>query len=560
MDMDMDMSGTPPNINEWATQALLGVMAGVLCLLVVRHALLRLASSSPPWSRRLAPLLRLDRAIVNRCSYQVTTFLPPVGGLLVAVVMVSTLLPLLLVATDLQLNSNRAGFLTVSLVPFLLGSTGKYSALQLLTGMSARQLNWFHRFLGYCMIILATVHMACMITVWARFPAFLTSQLQATKVQYGLAGYGCLCVVILGSLYPVRVYKYEIFLGTHLCAFGFLGAISVHTPYAMRYFLVGLLCYVLNVLASWFVQNRMAHARVHVLNGATRLRLRTASPIQHHPGQHVYLCIPRLSCFQWHPFTICNISANDTLIEVYATVRGDFTRALYNAAASDSKQDDDENDWLVMVMGPVGRHWATTTPEHMLTHQHTIVLANGGAGVTFGIRLLRNLMETLQNNEKIGIRTHTIYFSWSARHAREFSWFRAELQQHQADLAAMRHASDRVPALEILFHYTGDADDTAAIESGIVDAAIADNAVDESLTREKSDLISSEERTLSATPLRVVQNRINPADYLSHLDANASLGLFVCGPPGFNRAFKNKVAALGNSKSSQVTLYCEDFE
>ncbi|ORX61548.1 hypothetical protein DM01DRAFT_308592 [Hesseltinella vesiculosa] len=465
------------------------------------------------------------------------------------------LLPLLLVGTTLWLNSNRAGFLTISLVPFLLGSAGKYSALQLITGMSARRLNLFHRFLGYCMVTLATVHMACMLYQWAKFPKFLATYLTTTKVQHGLAGYACLCLVVLGSLYPVRVYKYEFFLGSHLLAFGFIGSISVHTPYAMRYFLTGILCYVLNLLACYFVQNRMAHMHVFALPDATRLRIRLASPLNHHPGQHVYLCIPKISWFQWHPFTITNVaqSDKDTKLEVYATVRGNFTRQLHQAAVSmDKKAANDSDEWEVMVMGPCGRHTSATDPETMLQQQRTIVIASAGAGVTWGMQMLRQLATSLLYKQRDQpVFTKNIYFCWTVRRAEDFCWFRQELAEYAAEFDTAHQADALFPKLHVALHYTGD---PASLSLETPDEPV--DELDESLP--KSGLLSEKRRDI--TPLPIQQCRFNPTDYMCHASSTSSLGIFVCGPPPFNRVFKNGVAALDHTKSCQVTLICEDFD
>ncbi|SAM05307.1 hypothetical protein [Absidia glauca] len=546
-------------------------------------------SNSAPFSRFIVPSplhqcrttrptttpTTVDRYVVNKCSWSLP-FCPPIGALLVCVVLITAILPLLVMNNDLALNSNRAGFLTIALVPFLLASTGRYSALALLTGMSATRLNFLHRVLGLAIVLLATVHMACMVVSWAPFPSFMASQLQVLKVKYGLAGYGCLCVVVLGSLYPIRVFKYEIFVCTHLLAFGFIGAISKHTPYAMRYFITGIICYCLNLLASWFVQARLARARAHVLpNDCTRLSLRLSSPMNHHPGQYIYLCIPRLSPFQWHPFTITNTQPLgegfcDTLVEVHASVRGNYTRQLYSLAGT-------EDDWTAFVSGPCGRTLPSTSPQAMLAEQRVIVTATAGAGVTFGIRLIRELVDTLfqakdeDSSEEHQAKplphrivTRDIYFMWSVRQAGAFQWFDAELHSYKAQFDRI-HASDpHFPRLHIMLYHTG-ADDAALETNGGSSRGDQNNSQETSVDETCDELVNEKNvlhlaKETAPTHSFTCRQRMNPRDCLALTSDAESMGLFVCGPASFNRSFKNAVASLNASRSCLLDFHCEDFE
>lgn len=569
----MSMEDTPLNGNEMYAQILIGLICAFIFLLIVRHhLLLRFTTPSQAPNNyannytsksRVSKFLsslqsiqlplgvksalqryhKVDRYVVNKCSWSLP-FLPPIGALLVCVVLITAILPLLVMNNDLSLNSNRAGFLTIALVPFLLASTGRYSALALLTGMSATRLNFLHRVLGFAIVLLATVHMACMVVSWAPFPSFMASQMQVLKVKYGLAGYGCLCVVVLGSLYPVRVFKYEIFVCTHLLAFGFIGAISKHTPYAMRYFITGILCYCLNLLASWFVQARLARARAHVLpNGCTKLSLRLSSPMNHHPGQYIYLCIPRLSPFQWHPFTITNTQPLgegfcDTMVEVHASVRGNYTRQLYNLAGNEAS---DVDDWTAFVSGPCGRSLPSTCPQTMLTEQRVIVTATAGAGVTFGIRLIRELVDTLVQTKEDGssqehqpnplpprIVTRDIYFLWSVRQAGAFQWFASELHSYKAHFDRI-HASDpHFPQLHIMLYHTGTDDFALETNGGASHGRGDDNSNGSQTVDETCDELVNEKKGVPHAPRQSLtyRQRINPRDCLTLASDTESMGLF----------------------------------
>jgi hypothetical protein len=468
MDMDMDMNSqeTPANINEPYANNLITIITAIIAFLTVRRLFIYIHNKTKTtpgfqWLHRLiSPLAssyaHAENNVINKFSYTALYgAAPPLGAILVLLALISAVLPLLLLNVDLAVNSNRAGFLCLAMVPFLLSSTGKNSAMSLLTGISTVKLNFFHRILGMALFICATVHMSTMIYSWSKFPTFLKSELQLTKVQYGLAGYGCLCVVMLGSFLPVRIFCYEAFVVTHILGIAFIGCIAVHTPYAMRYFLSGLVCYLLNLLAVWFVKTYIAHARFEVMpEGCTKISIRLASPMKtHHIGQHINLCIPSISPFQWHPFTITSVQQQNTAyqnsIEVCVCSRGNFTRALYKNALPNQ-------DLRVFVSGPFGSDDIKATK--VLDNYSSVVIASGGSGVTFGMRLLRELTDTLvmydeesSNTSLLNhYKTKDIFFYWCVRRPLEIEWFREELEQ----INYIYDAHDQFPNLHIKFHIT----------------------------------------------------------------------------------------------------------
>ncbi|CDH56027.1 metalloreductase transmembrane [Lichtheimia corymbifera JMRC:FSU:9682] len=518
---------------------------------------------------------RLERYIVNKCSYtlnlgssrsRLTPVLPPVGAILLILALVTTAVPLLLVQTDLAINSNRAGFLAISIVPFMLASTGKNSAMALLTGISHVKLNFLHRTLATAIVVLATVHMAYMIENWSRFSWFLKEKLATEKVQHGLAGYGCLCFVFVTSLYPIRRYCHELFLVTHLVGFGFLGAIAKHTPYAMRYFFAGLLCYCVNALTGWFVKSRIGRARVEVLpHGCTRLSLRLSSPITHRPGQHVYISLPKVSYVQWHPFTITSVHRKTEdnacdMIEMYACVRGNFTRKLYKLAQQGE-------EWPAFIAGPYGNGSPDLDPTEMLTHHDTLLLLGAGAGVTFPMRLVRELGLTLLEGgmmiQQQSIRTKDIYFAWSVRHVGELEWFYAELQQLLVDF---EHARKRMqlkydlPHVHVLLYVT---DTNKQGADNIIELPTPPTEKAASLDGEGSRMFSNVDddhvQDEDAPKPRVVFGSRMDVRALFKETGGREPGIFACGPASFNASIKNAVASA-TRPGYLPHLHCEEFQ
>ncbi|KAI9020080.1 FAD-binding domain-containing protein [Phycomyces nitens] len=553
--------------------ALAGVLAGFTFLLTIRHGLMtwnHSHSKPSPLSSFIKRYSRIEQYIINKCSYTAIPripIFPPIGTFLILIALLSTGIPLLLVNTDLALNSNRAGFLALSIVPFVLGSTGKSSAMSFLTGISPTKLNVLHRMLGTSIAVLATIHMAFHIKSWAKFPVFLASQLSLLKVHYGLAGYACLMLVFVGSIYPVRKYSHEFFIFTHLFAFGFIGAIAKHTPYAMRYFVAGIIVYVLNVFASWCVKSHVAHARVEIMpERCVRLSLRLSSPMVHTPGQYVSLCIPSVSWFEWHPFTITSAHVAEDgacdKIEVYITVRGNWTRKLFEKI-------DPSQELNVLLSGPFGNGSSDLQANTMLTEHDTIAILNGGAGITFGIRLFRELYKALIEEPdhclQSRIKTKNIHFLWSVRSMAELGWFREEIQQIMDSFEyAHQQNPERFPSLHVAFFVTRQKDDCSNMTIDAFSETVENNEKVTRYTMETSGLMKQKESDDMNTSSKRVQPSIvsdKRVDLKSFFKANRgdSMGVFACGPPGFNGNIKNIIAGITDCKTIPY-LHCEDFE
>ncbi|CAO3659566.1 unnamed protein product [Rhizopus stolonifer] len=534
MDMDMNSQETPYNVNEPYANNLATIIASIIAFLTIRHILTH--------KRSIPFYQRIENLIINTFSYSCINF--PVGAILLIIILISAVLPLLLLNVDLKVNSNRAGFLALALVPFILSSTGKSSAMSLITGISHVRLNFLHRILAMAMFLCTTVHMAAMLYSWSKFPAFMKSELALKKVQYGLGGYGSLCVVMLGSFFLVRKFCYEVFIFTHLFMFGFIGAIAVHTPYAMRYFTVGIFCYILNLVAVWFVKSHLGYARFEVFpGGCTKVSIRLASPMKAHTvGQHINLCIPAIgSPFQWHPFTITSLTSHKNVVEVHICSRGNFTRKLYNKISQGQ-------ELTVFLNGPFGH--THIDPKIMLNKHKTVIIALGGSGVTFGVRLLRELNAYLLQTDH-SVLTRDIHVAWSVRRASELSWFKQELEQFNHSF----NSNQNSPNLHLKLNITGQEETLPDTPKNSVSEMREDINIEE-LSEDTSAFMSSEKNLPIQEAELVYQTRIQPKDYIPLCTGDT--GLFVCGPGGFNSGFKNAVAR-SIKKSSRIQLYCEDF-
>jgi hypothetical protein len=423
----MSMDTTPDNVNTPYGAALCGVLAGFIILLTFRRSIIasiswrnnrkryqKLGDKEEIAPKPLSVYEKVETLVVNKFSWTPYlgsfVLLPPLGGILVACALVSAVVPVLMLNVDLKINSDRAGFISLAMIPFIFATTGKSSALVLLTGISHVRLNYLHRLLGTALMATTTVHMSYMLTSWWPFKTFYAAQVATPKVHWGLVAYSSLCFIFFFSMYPIRRYCYALFVSTHFLFLVFIVAAGTHTPYAMRYIATGIILYTINVFAGWFVNTYLTRARVHILPGeCTQLVIN--SNMKHEAGQHVFICIPKISSFEWHPFTITSASNETGRIELHAKVAGNYTRQLY------SFQDGEE--LTVFIAGPYGASSST-----LGTHDTTVIIA-GGSGVTFAIRHLKELASmAAESNLK---HVQSVTFAWCVRNHEHLSWFNEDI-------------------------------------------------------------------------------------------------------------------------------------
>ena len=61
-------------------------------------------------------------------------------------------------------------------------------------------------------------------------------------------------------------------------------------------------------------------------------RPRPTQDFQYSGGQYCFICIPAVSLFEWHPFSLSSHPSQDTVF-LHVRALGDWTRALHKLAS-----------------------------------------------------------------------------------------------------------------------------------------------------------------------------------------------------------------------------------
>jgi len=187
------------------------------------------------------------------------------------------------------------------------------------------------------------------------------------------------------------------------------------------------------------------------------MELRIIKPsLKYVPGQWLFIQIPDISPYQWHPFTITS-APDDPYVSVHIRQVGDWTQALgervgagpsvmaaltaaamkgaeldekggYNLGRGDFVElDPDYNSHqlpVVRIDGPYG------APAEDFSNLEVAVLIGAGIGVTPFASILKQIWYG-QKKGKVGC-LRRVEFFWVCRDTPSFGWFQTLLQEVEA--------------------------------------------------------------------------------------------------------------------------------
>ncbi|KAF9897100.1 hypothetical protein BX616_006179, partial [Lobosporangium transversale] len=271
---------------------------------------------------------------------------------------------------------------------------------------SNSSLTYYHRFLAYHILVFLTIHLLGHCVNFYR----LEQLGRGSAMSYhfgtwaGVTGYWML--LLLGIMFitahqKIRKRNYEVFWYTHHLALLVMAFYTFHgygcfvktndgecRGYnSWKYIVLASIIYVIERLLRTFesFQPIVLSSAIAHPGGAIELNFKQPS-LHYRPGQHVYLNIPRLSKFEWHPFTITS-SPFEQYISLDIRQDGDWTRNLarllgYGPETPRIEQIQVVRDRsllpLIKVDGPYGG-----PKDDVLDFDHAVLIGTGNGITTF---------------------------------------------------------------------------------------------------------------------------------------------------------------------------------
>ncbi|KAK2461977.1 hypothetical protein APHAL10511_006440 [Amanita phalloides] len=345
---------------------------------------------------------------------------------------------------------------------------------------------WFHRQVAYSMAFWAMVHTT---SHYVNFINVERTQLRAQFAQQihytqpgGITGHFMLLIMVLmytTAHHKIRHQAFEVFWYTHHLAFFFMIGLFTHAtgcfvrdtvnpvytstfPFYNAEFCLGYFSwrFIIWPFIIYFgervyreyrarLATRLSRVLVHP-SGAMELRI-TKPSFEYVAGQWLFLQIPEISNFQWHPFTITS-APEDPYVSVHIRQVGDWTRALgerlgvgpsvvaeMTQAAMKGAEKDDKSGFTrgdfveldpaagaislpkVRIDGPYG------APAEDVFRGQVAILIGAGIGVTPFASILKHIWWRQKRNTLGALRRVELF--WVCRDTPSFGWFQTLLQE-----------------------------------------------------------------------------------------------------------------------------------
>jgi predicted ferric reductase len=188
-----------------------------------------------------------------------------------------------------------------------------------------------------------------------------------------------LIAMIMTSIGPIRRHIFELFYYLHIVfAAAFVVCTYYHSGWMVPSFAI------MTIGVDWFIRLILMAGFLYPKTGKLRVMTETvveftfpkSNFFHYNPGQYVYIAIPEISYFQWHPFSIVS-TPNETTVKLFIRKRGTWTTAIHDLAKNKSEvsflmegpygnlsvdlmSSDRKYRNVMLISGGIGSKWVNT--------------------------------------------------------------------------------------------------------------------------------------------------------------------------------------------------------
>jgi len=161
-------------------------------------------------------------------------------------------------------------------------------------------------------------------------------------------------------------------------------------------------------------------------SGVIELKLQKPRGFVYSTGQYALINIPKISPFQWHPFSLSS-SPKDPFVSFHIAPAGDWTGALKKLAI-ENKEAKTPMDQMpgVFLQGGYG-----APSQHYGRYRHIIIITTGVGATPFS-SILRRLNQKASDPDS-KYKTSSVDFFWVNRKPTSHTWMNSVLHDVQAD-------------------------------------------------------------------------------------------------------------------------------
>ena len=221
--------------------------------------------------------------------------------------------------------------------------------------------------------------------------------------------------IFITSYILVRRTAFQVFYAFHMIFaivslyFGFMYGVNLT---------IVLIFWIMDIAVRWilicFADSRKQESNVKLLPDNI-VELSFPKSFQYNPGQYVFICIPKLSILQWHPFSISS-SPHEKIVTIHIKALGGWTKGLARKCSELS----------ILIDGPYG----APSIDLESNRYKLAIFASGGIGATPMFSLCNDLMF----KKRVGRDIQKIVFVWSTRASDESEGVDIERNESQLSL------------------------------------------------------------------------------------------------------------------------------
>lgn len=228
--------------------------------------------------------------------------------------------------------------------------------LTLVFGISFERALFWHKFVCLCAIAFAIVH----------------------GILAGSSATGITLICMMGGtslIYLAKYYCFELFYVMHVLFLAGIAAVAF--LHSATTFGICVLVWCFDVAVRYVLLGRRIDATAEVLPAGV-VKLTFPKPFKYSAGQFVFVMVPNLSQYQYHPFTISSAPHED-LISLHIRTLGDWTTALSAHILKETQNRlNVEVPLTIHLEGPYG-HCSVDLNDPLYK---VVLLIAGGIGVT----------------------------------------------------------------------------------------------------------------------------------------------------------------------------------
>ncbi|KAI1098273.1 ferric reductase NAD binding domain-containing protein [Jackrogersella minutella] len=338
--------------------------------------------------------------------------------------------------------SDRIGVFAYALTPLSIMLSSRESILSLLTGLPYQSFNFLHRWLGYIIVIQASLHTIGWSVIEVRLyqpqPQTAHDWIIQLYMIWGVVAQILLLLLFgLSTPWGIRLTGYEFFRKAHyVLAMVYIGACWGHWA--------NLKCFLIPGLAIWLLDRAIRYFRSALIHyqylpdgsmgfKAAHAYLTHFPDAEHgdvvrmdfnHPqdpwkvGQHFYLCFTECSIWQSHPFTPLNLpKVHHGLVSHSYILRAKKGETKNVAALAAKKLAEAPSATTPLILSGT---YGESIVEN-LTPDANVLCVAGGTGITYVLPVILGLVDKPQ------VKDRKIQLVWAIRKKDDTRWVEKEL-------------------------------------------------------------------------------------------------------------------------------------